>query len=572
MLPALNPPEGKRPSAEPGRHAPSRLGRGPVLASVLLPLTLTPVEGVVPPARAAAPGGETSAQALARPAVTAAVVRPARDPRGGTGGLGLGGLPLILGGLALTGLAAAALLARAGGRAAGLALAEDVSASVGRGNAAAIDRRPGGSDPSPPPAPDDLRRLHDSIPVAVALLDREGRFLSVNASFAALSGRAASDHLRRRPREVLAEDLAGPIEAAHTEVLATGRPLLDRRFVAGAPGEGVSERHLSVSCQRVPDGEDGVSGVSLVLQDVTGRVRAEWSRELLVRELNHRVKNTLATVQSITIATLRQGNADPRSLSAALVARMMALARAHDLLTAHAWAPADLAEVVRVALGPWIEGMPDRLSPGGPTGILLRPLQAQALVLALHELATNAVKHGSLSNDTGQVCLRWGFDAAGGRTTLTWQEIGGPPVTEPAHERRGFGTRLLERALGSDLGLGGEVRLLFAPDGLQATIAFSALPPPVAAGAWSGATSASPMAASPEAARMVPAAAPHRGGPQRAAPPAMGETMGPAGAVRRRVAAGSLVAGDPAAPLGAEQAASVAPVTGSIAAAATPAE
>ncbi|MBV1799631.1 HWE histidine kinase domain-containing protein [Siccirubricoccus sp. G192] len=329
----------------------------------------------------------------------------------------------------------------------------------------------------------ELKRLHDTIPVGLALLGRDRHFLSVNAKLAAVAGISGAEHIGRCPSDVLPPGIAEPIEDAHRRVLATGRPVMELPLSGEAPGTVRNTRHFLASCHPVQDGEGRNTGVSIVLQDVTERIRAEKGRELLVRELNHRVKNTLATVQSIANATLRRTGANPQRLSADLGARLRALARAHDLLTTHAWEAADLAEIARAALAPWLDGMPARLMIDGPSGVFLRPRQAQAVVLALHELATNAAKHGALSREAGCASLRWRTESDG-QTIMEWVETGGPAVVEPPHEKRGFGTRLLERALVSDLGSGTEVRLVFAPEGLRAHVAFrhdNSMPEEVAA-------------------------------------------------------------------------------------------
>ena len=317
----------------------------------------------------------------------------------------------------------------------------------------------------------ETKRLHDTIPVGLALVDRELRFISVNAKLASIAGIMATEHMRRRPSEVLPAGLADPLEEALHTVIRTGHPAIELPLSAEAPGAVRNERHFLASCHPVLDGEHRITSVSIVLQDVTERIRAEKARELLVRELNHRVKNTLATVQSIAVVTLRQSGADPKRLSVDLEARLQALARAHDLLTAHAWEATDLSDVVHAALAPWLDSMPTRISIEGQTDVLLSPAQAQAVLLALHELATNAVKHGALSNEDGRVSLRWKTDAER-RTRIGWRESDGPPVAEPPREKRGFGTRLLERGLASGLGAGAEVQLRFVPEGLQAWIAF----------------------------------------------------------------------------------------------------
>jgi two-component sensor histidine kinase len=207
-----------------------------------------------------------------------------------------------------------------------------------------------------------------------------------------------------------------------------------------------------------------------VLQDVTERVRAERSRELLVTELNHRVKNTLATVQSIAAQSLRRGGADQAGFGRDFVGRLQALTRSHDLLAEGGWERVDLARVVQAALGPWL-GSGRAIRIAGSGRIQVEAPQAQALVLALHELATNAVRHGALSRPGGEVDATWSL-AEDGVAHFEWRESGGPPVSAPGPERRGFGVRLLERGLAHDLGPGAEVTLAFPEDGLRASLRF----------------------------------------------------------------------------------------------------
>ena len=187
--------------------------------------------------------------------------------------------------------------------------------------------------------------------------------------------------------------------------------------------------------------------------------RAEELQRLLVNELNHRVKNTLATVQSIALQTLRSADDLPAARSA-LDARIVSLARAHDLLTDRSWSGADLRDVVLRALEPFAAG---QLELEGPS-VDVPPRHALALSLALHELATNATKYGALSVTGGRMKLRW--FAEGGALHLDWRERGGPVVTPPT--RRGFGTRMLEQALVRDLG--GTTRLDYAAQGFRCAI------------------------------------------------------------------------------------------------------
>jgi two-component sensor histidine kinase len=194
-------------------------------------------------------------------------------------------------------------------------------------------------------------------------------------------------------------------------------------------------------------------------RDLSERKQAEELQRLLANEHNHRVKNTLATVQSIVNQTLR-GAADAESARAAVNARIVALAEAHDLLTDRSWSGADIADLVARAITPFAAG---RISCAGPS-LDVSPSQALALSLALHELATNAAKYGALSRPEGRIELRWKVQED--RLELTWRESGGPKVVPPT--RRGFGSRLIENALSRDLD--GQTRLEFAPDGVRCWI------------------------------------------------------------------------------------------------------
>ncbi|MBR0680606.1 PAS domain-containing protein [Roseomonas eburnea] len=324
----------------------------------------------------------------------------------------------------------------------------------------------------------ELRAVYDTVPVGLALVDASLRFLNVNARFAAISGLPTEAHIGRSPHEVMPDGLAGPLEAAQREVLATGRPVLDVTCAGQAPGAVQHLRHWLASCHPVKDAEGAITGVSAVMQDVTERVRAERSRELLVTELNHRVKNTLARVQSIAAQSLRRAGNNSVGFGRDFVGRLQALTRGHDLLAEYGKDPVDLARVVRAGLAPWLEGgRPIRLVGSGR--IQVDAAQAQALVLALHELVTNATKFGALSRAGGEVDVNWSV-GEDGVVAFEWRERGGPPVVPPPAERRGFGLRVLERGLTHDLGPGAEVSVLFPEDGVRAVIRFRVgLPAPV---------------------------------------------------------------------------------------------
>ncbi len=203
--------------------------------------------------------------------------------------------------------------------------------------------------------------------------------------------------------------------------------------------------------------EDGearrMAGISL---DITERRRADERQKLLLNELNHRVKNTLAAVQSIAFQTLRT-TSSPRRFREAFEARLLALSQTHNLLTRENWESAGLQDVLLAELEAFDGGA--RIRMDGPD-VHLSPKAAVAFGMAFHELATNAVKYGALSSPSGRITVDWGADDDD--LWLNWREEGGPPVETPT--RRGFGSRLLQRGLSAELG--GSVELDYAPPGL----------------------------------------------------------------------------------------------------------
>jgi len=211
-----------------------------------------------------------------------------------------------------------------------------------------------------------------------------------------------------------------------------------------------------------------IAGVSL---DITARKDAEALQELLLDELNHRVKNTLATVQAIALQTQRNAS-HPAAFNEAFLQRLMALSRAHEMLTRASWQGASLEEVVERSLKVQIgDGHLARCSLSGPD-VLLGPNAAVTLNMAFHELATNAVKYGAFSTPHGRVDVAWAHDVQGDSVVVDWRESGGPAVAVPT--QTGFGSRLIEQGLTRELG--GSARLTYLPGGLwcQLRLPFSA--------------------------------------------------------------------------------------------------
>ena len=220
---------------------------------------------------------------------------------------------------------------------------------------------------------------------------------------------------------------------------------------------------IGVRARILVDDQGAPTRVIGVAMDVTERHRYEEQLQLTARELQHRVKNNLAVVQSIAAQSFR-GSASKEEGVAVFAGRLRALASATELLTKGNWEAVPVAEIVEEILRPFrdekrshftFEGAPIRI----PSNI------AVTLGMALHELSTNAVKYGALSNDRGVVAVRWQPNAAG--IVIDWQEKDGPAVAPPA--RSGFGTKLLTRGLFDD-GTG-RVDLAFDPAGVRCTIA-----------------------------------------------------------------------------------------------------
>lgn len=208
---------------------------------------------------------------------------------------------------------------------------------------------------------------------------------------------------------------------------------------------------------------DGEERLTTALQ---AEQRGAAHQRLLIDELNHRVKNTLATVQSIATQTLRNAETTVDAY-AALETRLLALSRAHDVLTRESWEGADLVEVVREAVAPFRSRASERFRIAGPE-VRLCPRMSLAIAMAIQELATNAVKYGALSNTAGAVRIDWSVSngALPPRLAFRWAEEGGPAVSPPT--RRGFGSRLIERNLARDLD--GAVAIAFDPDEVVCTV------------------------------------------------------------------------------------------------------
>ena len=312
-----------------------------------------------------------------------------------------------------------------------------------------------------------LRRLFEQAPGFIAVAEGpRHEFQMANIPYRRLVGR---------------DDLIGkPVAEALPEVVDQGFvDLLDEVLASGTPYFGSGEEvflgaddkreqlFLDFIFQPIFDEQGTASGVFIQGHDVTEGVRAQKRQELLIHELNHRVKNTLAVVQGLASQSFRK--IDPDGEARRIFAqRLHALAAAHDLLTRENWQAAKLSETLETAISAATGGDAERFVMNGPL-VTLTPQIGVALAMTVHELCTNAIKYGALANDEGRVLLDWTVqpqDDETQRLTISWRETGGPPVTSP--ERRGFGTRLIEQGFVTQHD--GKAVLDYRPDGLVCDI------------------------------------------------------------------------------------------------------
>ena len=304
-----------------------------------------------------------------------------------------------------------------------------------------------------------LSAIIDSSQDAIIGLGLDGRIMSWNAGSERLTGFQEDEAIGETIALILSPECI-------TETAGVFMRTLRGESVESYPTvcrcKDGTRVHITMTVSSITTDEGPVSGISVIAQDVSARVDAERHRAILMAELDHRVKNTLVAVQSIARQTA-QGAESTDDFLTRFEARLIALSRTHNLLLEQHWASASLREMIARELLPY-SGEKPRYSITGPD-VHLSPKQALALGLGFHELATNAAKHGALASPEGHVEVTWGVDDTGGRGTLwlVWLERGGARVTPP--RRRGFGSRLIERGLRSELQA--DVTLAFEPDGLR---------------------------------------------------------------------------------------------------------
>ncbi|WP_441239229.1 sensor histidine kinase [Bradyrhizobium sp. 930_D9_N1_4] len=300
----------------------------------------------------------------------------------------------------------------------------------------------------------------------VSLLDTKGRVFArapnPTETFGKQASGALSDAMARTPEATLSTvSLDGiALTSAYTRSRLTGWTV-----VAGvAESSLIAPLWRNIAITSLIGGILLLVGLTFAVRMATTIARGEMLHNLLIDELNHRVKNTLALMQAIAVQTFRSSSREERTK---FEGRLGALAEAHNLLSQEKWAGSELRDVIARALQPFLLSNPDRIRMAGPA-VPLSPRLAVVLSMIVHEIATNAAKYGALSNETGRVTLDWEViaDAPKPRLRLIWTEIGGPQVTAPV--QRGFGSRLIERSARDQLG--GEATVDFLPRGVVCTV------------------------------------------------------------------------------------------------------
>lgn len=305
----------------------------------------------------------------------------------------------------------------------------------------------------------ELEIIVNRTPFMLTRCTRDLRYGIVSQAYARLTGRA--------PEELVGK----PIVAILGQTgMRTIRPYIDRvlegnrvEFEEEVHFEGIGTRFLHAVYTPERDERGGVTGWIASILDVTERKRAEMQRDLLVAELSHRVKNTLATVVSIARQSFAK-NPNVEDARRSFDARILALAQTHTRLAESSWSGVLFETLLLDEFEPYRRDDGGNVHLSGPT-IALSPVCILTLGMAIHELATNAAKYGALSTKEGVVDVVWDMDLRD-RLRIRWAERGGPPVQQP--KRVGFGRQLLERATAA--GLRGGVDLNFAPAGLTCTI------------------------------------------------------------------------------------------------------
>lgn len=312
----------------------------------------------------------------------------------------------------------------------------------------------------------EFRRLFQLAPGFFAVLSGPDHvFTFANDAYVRLVGERQL--IGKSVREAIPEvkdqgmlDLLDQVYRTGIQYQAEARSVMIRNPASGE----LRETFLDFSYDAIRDAEGNITGVFVQGSDRSEDVKRQHRQRLLLAELNHRVKNTLASVQSIVSQTLRSAP-DPATAKRDIGSRLAALSKAHNLLSAQEWTSADLGEIIGQEVAVFD---PEHISLDGPR-FTVSPRSSISLAMLVHELSTNAVKYGALSSETGTVAIDW-RERPDGNLRLSWRETGGPPAVQP--DRKGFGTRLIESIVSGEFG--GTYEPCFCEQGFSCTVTVKA--------------------------------------------------------------------------------------------------
>lgn len=310
----------------------------------------------------------------------------------------------------------------------------------------------------------EIEQLYAVSPQAMALMDRDLRYLRINPKMAEINGKPVPDHIGRTTTEMV-PDVATDVEAYIRRVFDTGQPAINNKIIGRTASRPDEERTWEVDY--FPLRKDGsVFAVGINVNDVTEQIQISDNLRLIMHELEHRVKNMLANVTAL-IRRARSEASDDKDIYDKLSKRIEGLAKTHSLLTSERWSSAPIRAVFEPETID-VYGA-DRITLKGPD-IQINASGVLGLGMAIHELSTNAAKYGAFSNETGHVTLSWKRidDGGGDKLIVTWQEQGGPKVTEP--KGLGFGSKLIKSTIVGSLS--GEISNDWGTDGLISEFVF----------------------------------------------------------------------------------------------------
>lgn len=306
----------------------------------------------------------------------------------------------------------------------------------------------------------ELETLYDTTPVGLCLVDREFRWIRINAELAEINGFPIEEHIGKRQDELI-PDVDGKVREIQERVLETGEPQLGIEVIGFTPSDPKTERTWIADYYPVKSGQEAFA-VGVCVRDVTEertlrralavnleRVeQSEQRKSLLLAELQHRVKNTLASIVAITRFVSRSA-VSAEDMQIRLTDRLESMSRTHDLLTDQQWTEVSLRQLLQSELDPFLEVSKDRIKISGDD-LVLNPEEALTVGMALHELVSNSVKHGALAVEDGRIEISIAGGTKLALATFDWVEQG-TFETPSGDGKKGFGCFLLETAVEQQL-------------------------------------------------------------------------------------------------------------------------